>query len=59
LKTKYEIERVNNITTYFLDPLNKRGNDDLTIGIYQQPEEADIFIHSIPLIERNTDNKAA
>jgi hypothetical protein len=57
MNIKYEIERENNITTYFLDLLNNRGKDNLTIGIYQQPNEVDIIIHSIPVIERNTHKK--
>jgi hypothetical protein len=56
---RYETERENNTTTYFPDLLNKTEKDDLTIGIYQQPDEADIIIHSTLIIERNMRKKAA
>jgi hypothetical protein len=59
MKMKYEIERENNLTTYFPDLLNKRGKDDLKIGIYKQPNEADIIIHSTPVIEWNIHKKSA
>jgi len=57
LKMKYETERENNIKTYFLDLLNNRRKNDLTIGINQQTNKADLIIHSIPVIERNTHKK--
>jgi len=51
IKIKCIIER-GNITSYFLDLLKKIGKHDLTIGIYQQLNEADIIIQSAPIIER-------
>jgi hypothetical protein len=56
---KYEIDRENNITKYFPDPFNKRGKDNLKIVIYKQPNEADIIIHSTPIIEWNIHKKSA
>jgi len=54
---KYEIERENNIKTYIQDLLNNRGKEDLTIGVCQQQNEADIIIHGTPVIEQNTHKK--
>jgi len=53
MKMKCKIERENKTTSYFPDVLNKLGKHDLTIGIYQEPNEADIIIYSTPIIERN------
>jgi len=53
MKCEIERERENIITTYLPYLLNKRGKDDLTIVIHQLPNEADIIIHSAPVIERH------
>ena len=58
VKMKYEIEK-KNITTFFPDLVKKRGKYDLTIGIHQQPNEADIIIRNTPIIERHIRKKAA
>ena len=59
MKMKCESERISYITNYLPDLLNKRAKDDLTIGIYQQPNEADIITHSAPVIEWNINKKSA